>query len=243
MSYEAQLLGLALLLYLYDSSALLYSNEAVFSCNRAGSWSVSTGWAGFTFAGRTLCILNPFTPHHPAFRLAWNFEAVDSAAGDASWSDRARSFEGVSLSTWLAWLSLFVLLPIGMLTALGAYAVVPALVLLYASSLAGLWRLRQAAVPGSVDPRRFWGFAFECLACPPFAANMIRRTTLQERIAEPVPLAGVRLLDTDRWGRLQTHCVSRLNDVMELTADGSVLLETLGVQKRRLLELRSRSCP
>jgi len=225
LSYEAELFGLALLLYLYDSSALLYSNEAVFSCNRARRWSVSTGWAGFTFAGRTLCILNPFTPHHPAFRLAWDVAsiqtleiqtqeiqppAVHSTASDReSWSDRASSFDRLLLTTWLAWIALFVVLPVGLFTAAGAYAVVPALVLFYASTVVALWRLRQSTALRPPDLKRFLSFAFECLACPPFAANMIRRITLQERIAEPVPLAGIRLLDPERWDRLRAHCASR----------------------------------
>jgi hypothetical protein len=223
LSYEAELLGLALLLYLYDSSALLYSNEAMFSCNRARRWSVSTGWAGFTFAGRTLCILNPFTPHHPAFRLAWDVAsietpalqppAVDSTGSDrANWSDRASAFDRLLLTTWLAWIALFVMLPVGLFTAAGAYVVVPALVLLYGSSVVGLWRLRRSAAHRPADEKRFVGFAFECLACPPFAANMIRRITLQERIAEPVPLAGIRLLDAERWDRLRTHCANLSRD-------------------------------
>ncbi len=215
MSYETELLGLALLLYLYDSSVLLYSNEAIFSCNRARQWSVSTGWAGFTFAGRTLCILNPFTPHHPAFRLAWDVASVETPAGDSAWSDRAPLFDRLAPTSGLAWIALFVMLPLGLFTAAGAYAVVPALVLLYASSLLGLWRLRRlwslqpSTTLGPPSPRRFIGFAFECLACPPFAVNMIRRVTLQERIAEPVPLAGIRLLDAERWNRLRTYCASR----------------------------------
>jgi hypothetical protein len=222
LSYEAELVGLALLLYLYDSSALLYANEAIFSCDSARRWSVSTGWAGFTLAGRTLCVLNPFTPHHPAFRLAWDLASVETPAiqspaiqsptGDSAWSARARLFDRLAPSSWLAWTALFVVLPVGLFTSAGAYAVVPALLLLYASSLVGLWRLRRlrhSTALGPPDRKRDWGFAFECLACPPFAANMIRRITLQERIAEPVPLAGTRLLDAERWNRLRTHCESR----------------------------------
>ncbi len=211
------MLGLALLLYLYDSSALLYTNEAIFSCGHTRRWSVSTGWAGFTFAGRTLCILNPFTPHHPAFRLAWDVASVDipalqTPAVGSTWSDRTSAFDRLVLTTWVAWIALFIVLPIGLFTAAGAYAVVPALLLLYASSLVGLWRLRRATALGPPDRKRFVGFAFECLACPPFAANMIRRITLQERIAEPVPVAGIRLLDAERWDRLRTHCASLSRD-------------------------------
>jgi len=237
LSYEVQLLGLALLLYLYDSSALLYSNEAIFSSDRTRRWSASTGWAGFTLAGRTLCILNPFTPHQPAFRLAWDFQSVDSAGGDASWSDRAPAFDSVVSTTLIAGISLFILLPVGMLTPVGAYAVVPALVLFYAASIVGLWRLRRSSAFTPLDGKRFIGFAFECLACPPFAVNIIRRLSLHERITEPVPLAGVRLLDADRWHRLQAYCVSRLDEAIEVTAGDSALLTTLGAQRRRLLDL------
>ena len=72
----AGLFGLAVFFYLYDSTVLLYSNEAVLACDSRRRWSAATGMAGFLLAGRTLCLLNPFTPHWPSFRLRWDYHSL-----------------------------------------------------------------------------------------------------------------------------------------------------------------------
>jgi hypothetical protein len=118
LSYEAELLALAVIFYLYDACVLLYSNEAVFVCNGAGRWAVTTGRSGFMFSGRSLCVLNPFTPHRPSFRLHWDFERLDSAGKDSAWSARAQEFKRLVPTTLTGGIALFLLLPLGMFTAL-----------------------------------------------------------------------------------------------------------------------------
>jgi hypothetical protein len=124
-----------------------------------------------------------------------------------------------------------------MFSALGRYAVIPALLLLYGSTLLALFRLRRAGLLAVLDRWRFLGFAFECLACPPFAVNIVRRITLAEGISESVPLAGVRLLDADSWIRLRDECLLRLDDEMNLAAENSNDRKVLEAQKQRLSDL------
>jgi hypothetical protein len=237
LSYEVELLALAVIFYLYDSSALLYTNEAILTCDGARRWSATTGRKGFVFAGRSLCMLNPFTPHRPSFRLSWDFDGLDRASNDSSWSARAQEFEKLAPMTLTAGFALFVLLPLGMFTPLGAYAIIPAVFFLYGSTLLALFRLRRGRTLFAIDGRRFCGLAFECLACPPFAVNMIRRVTLAYRITEPAPLAAVRLLDADAWVRLSEHCISCLDEAMQLAAEHSDQLRSLEAQKLRLRAL------
>ena len=240
MSYEVELLALAVIFYLYDSSALLFTNEAILTCDGAGRWSAATGRAGFVFAGRSLCMLNPFTPHRPSFRLSWDFDGLDSVSNDLSWSARTQEFKRLAPMTLTAGFALFVLLPLGMFTPLGAYAVVPAVLFLYGSTFLALFQLWRRRSLVALYGRRFWGLAFECVACPPFAVNLIRRITLAYRITEPVPLAAVRLLDADGWVRLNEHCISCLDEAMQLVAEHSDEQRSLEAQKQRLRALVSR---
>lgn len=189
------------------------------------------------FAGRSLRVLNPFTPHRPSFRLTWNFDRLESGSSDASWSARAQEFKMLAPTTVICGIALFFLLPLGMFSALGRYAVIPALILLYGSTLLALFRLRRSGLFAALDRWRFLGFAFECLACPPFAVNIVRRITLAERISEAVPLAGVRLLEADNWVRLRDECVLRLDDEMNLVAENSNDRKMLEAQKQRLSAL------
>ena len=193
------------------------------------------------FAGRSLCMLSPFTPHRPSFRLSWDFDGLDSASNDLAWSARAQEFKNLVPMALTAGFALFVLLPLGMFTPLGAYAIIPAVLFLYGSTLLALFQLRRRRTLLAIDRRRFWGLAFECLACPPFAVNMIRRITLAYRITEPVPLAAVRLLDAEGWARLSEHCISSLDDAMQLAAEHSDEQRSLEAQKQRLRALVSRS--
>jgi len=126
-----------------------------------------------------------------------------------------------------------------MFTDLGAYAIVPALVLLYGSILLALFELRRNRALVWLGRRRFWGIVFECVACPPFGVNMVRHITLGTRIGEPLPLAAVRLLDAARWAELRDQCVSRIDDAIQLVAEDSMEHEELEAQKQRLTDLAS----
>jgi hypothetical protein len=233
LSYEVELLGLAVIFYLYDSCLLLYSNEGVLTINGARRWSAPPGWSGMVLAGRRVCLLNPFTPHHPAFRLSWKFDTVEPAADDLSWSGRAQELRGLAPLILTAGLALFVLLPVGLLSPLGALLVVPAIVLLYTSIGIALLLLHRRNL-GAAGRWRFIGFAFECLACPPFGVNMIRRLTLAERISEPLPLAGARLLLGERWTQLRDQCVLRLEDALQAAVDDPIQTKALEAQRERL---------
>jgi hypothetical protein len=237
LSYEAELIALAAIFYLYDSSVLLYSNEAILICGNAQRWSAVLGGKGFLLAGRSLCVLNPFTPGRPSFRLNWDFNCLGSGAETSSWSARAHELHKLAPFSFIGSIALYVGLPLGMFTDLGAYAIVPALVLLYGSILLALIRLRRKGTLVSLGRNRFWPIVFECLACPPFGVNMVRHITLGARITEPLPLAGVRLLDAARWGQLRDRCISRIDDAIELVEEDSTERRALEDQKQRLHDL------
>jgi hypothetical protein len=236
LSYEIGLFGLAVFFYLYDSTVLLYSNEAVLVCDFRRRWSAATGTAGFLLAGRTLCVLNPFTPHRPSFRLRWEFNSL-TPAPQSQWMERAQELKVLAPSTLTAGIALYVLLPLGMFTALGAFAVIPALFLLYGSVIVSLFLVRRRGILIAPGGTRFLSLAFECMACPPFAVNLVRRSTLAHRIAEPLPLAAVRLLDAVRWTALRNLCVARIDDALQPVAAESDEEKSLHAQRRRLLEL------
>ncbi len=237
MSYAAELFALAVTLYLYDASALLYLNEAILIRGGDGRWTATSGWRGFVFAGRSLCMLNPFTPQWPAFRLAWNFEAPLDESADGAWANGTAPLRTLTPTVTIAAYALFVLLPLGLFTPLRAYAVIPALIALYASIGIALWRLWRSGTLAVGGRHRFWAFAFECAACPPFAVNMIRRITLAQRVPESLPLAAARLLETADWETLRVELIERLEQEIDALAAGSELRGRLEAQKIRLRSL------
>jgi hypothetical protein len=228
------------LFYLYDSSVLLYSNEAILTRESAEHWSASVGWTGFVFAGRVLCMLNPFTPHKPAFRLHWDFNSLVVDTADRSWTDSAATLKGLTPFTLAAGIGLFILLPLGLFTPMSVYADVAGMVLFYVATAWALYRVKRLGLFETAGRKRFAGFAFECLACPPFGVNMVRRLSLSQRVLEPLPLAGARLLEASSWDQLRSRCVARLDEAMRVIGEESSESRSLEAQKQRIRALVSR---
>ena len=239
MSSELELFLLVVLFYLYDSSVLLYSNEAILTRESADRWSASVGWTGFVVAGRVVCMLNPFTPHKPAFRLHWDFNSLVGDTADQSWTGSAATLKGLTPFTLGAGVGLFILLPLGLFTPLSMYAAAAGMILFYLATACALYRVKRLGLFEAAGRKGFVGFAFECLACPPFGVNIVRRLSLTQRVLEPLPLAGARLLDAASWDHLRSRCVARLDEALRVSGDESSESRLLEAQKQRIRELVS----
>jgi hypothetical protein len=233
-SYEAELLAIAVLLYLYDSSVLLFSNEALLTSSAEARWTAVWGWTGFVLVGKSLCVLNPLTPHVPAFRLSWQFERKDVADADRSWTDGARLLRRLRATTLGCAIGLFLFLPLGLFTSLGTYALIAAAAAVYGSTIVGLLRLLGVRDRLGLSGWRFTGFAFECIVCPPFSANMARRIALAQRVEEALPDAAYRLVDPDSWRRLRAYCESRIDEEIDSSTENSPRRANLETRKRQL---------
>ncbi len=212
MSSELELLALAVALFLYDSTVLLYANEAILCCDRRRVWHVSMGWNGILVAGRRVCVLNPFTMYRPCAKLRWNLYAADASNADEAWSEELPTLRVIAPWTVAAALALFVILPVGLFTAYGTYAILPAVSVLYLGILVALLLVRRRSALPALTGSRFAGLAFECLACPPFGINLIRRVALMRRVHEPLLSAAARLLPACERDALRAHCVAILDD-------------------------------
>ena len=232
MSYELDLIVLAVLLYLVDSSPLLYSNEMLLECHSRDIWSAAQG--RIVLAGRFLCVLNPLTPHRPAYRLRWRLADLEVDGEKAVWSNSAKELRALAPAVLTAGVGLFLVLPVGMFSPLGAYAVVAAVILIYGATIVALFQLYRRRVRLALPPRRLFAIAFECLACPPFAVNLVRRLTLAVPIAEPLPLAASRLLSEAGWRALKPRWLSLLDEAIE-SADDPYERQLLEAQKKRFL--------
>jgi hypothetical protein len=240
LSYAVELFALAILLYVYDSSALLYVNEAILIRETRAHWTTTSGWRGFVFAGRSLCILNPFTPHWPAFRLGWNLGVPTAENSNQDWPHTADELRKLAPFTSIAGVALFVILPLGVFTRWSIYAAIPALIVLYASTAVALFRLHRSKILAAGGRSHFWAFAFECMACPPFAVNMVRRISLAQPVRESLALAGARLLDPADWGRLRGDLIGYLEQEIERLSPDS---EQRGALEAQIVRLNSLGRP
>ena len=237
MSYELELVALAVVLYLYDSTVLLSANEAVFICAGRRAWRVSTGLRGFLVGGRTVCVLNPLVPYAPCAKLRWDLCAAGpTQPANETWSIELPKLKVVAPWVMAAGLALFILLPLGLFTSLGVYAILTAVAVLYGSILVALVLLRRAGLLRSMSTVKYMGLIFECLACPPFGVNIIRRVALMSKVNESLLGAGQRLLAPPEWSRVRAHCVAVLDRELLACDDNAPERLALEAQRARLSE-------
>lgn len=156
-------------------------------------------------AGRSPLWLNPLLPMRPAFRGQWGeVEAITAAPGLA-----ARVPEITAASALLApyvlavFLCTIVALPVSLLLA-GAGGSLPVVALAYATVIAlmvRLWFLRGSFL---LDGRRFMLVVFESLACPPFAAGLVRRLSLVAPVPDDLASFVVDMPDDGRRQAVET---------------------------------------
>jgi hypothetical protein len=222
VSSELQLMALAALLWLSDSALLLYADEVVFSYRGSSGWRVSTGLRRYLIRGRQLCVLNPFAFYRPSVRLRWNiYAAEEDSQVDTAWSSELKRFSMAAPCSVAAFVGLFALLPLGLLTPLGARAILPAVVLVYGSIAAAVLVIRLRCPVPAFTRLQFAGFAFECLACPPFGVNTVRRAALRTQVSEPLPHAAARLLSPEQRRLLGGHCLGVLDEELQGLDDSS----------------------
>jgi hypothetical protein len=234
LSYEFQLFALAVLLYLYDSTVLLFANEVILSCERGGAWRATTGWSDILVGGRKVCVLNPFTPYAACAKLRWDLYARAPTQFDESWSAELPKLKVATPWVLASAFALFVLLPLGLFTPLGVYATLPAVGVLYVSILVALIIMRRGRLLQALSPLKFAGLIFECLACPPFGVNLIRRVALMSKVNESLLTAGQRLLPPLEWARVRAHCVVTLDQELLGLEDGAPQKHELEAQRARL---------
>jgi hypothetical protein len=200
--------------YLYDSVVLLYGNEVIF-LEENGQWQFARPTGNWRFAGKRLYLPNPLTPYIALFRMCWS-EANPS--GSPQDPDDTPALLGALVPLrWmvsLLFLLMLVALPLVMFLLGGDPALLVMFGLIYVVDVAMLvyvWNRRQVL---QLVGRAFGSLAFECLACPPFALNMVRRVTERHSISgDPIDFAG-KVLDRDRFvdmvGVISRHVDERL---------------------------------
>ncbi len=191
------LLGIAAF-YLFDASLLLYSDEVVFA--KCGSrWYAPMG-GGFMLAGRYPVMLAFLSPGAPVFRASWN----TPVAGDGP--EMNAMLSAMRPLRWPARLIatlLFLVVPVALWVNLDPRLMLGVLGLLYlASSLSVAYVARRRFALG-LSRKDIASIAFDVIACPPFAINLVRRVTLRCGLRVPAGEFAMMVLDAKAHARLQ----------------------------------------
>ncbi len=222
-------------LYLYDSALLLHINEGVITPGRSGGWRVRFGSSHLCFRGKELYLSSPFLPHRPEFRLLWDLPRASMEAHGV-WEARRGLFRPiVPLVAGMAG-ALFVLLPLGLFSALGERMLLLALAVLYLSIAGALLRLGAKRAELGMSTRQFGVLAFELLACPPFAVNVIRRISVEMPLDSDLMSAARQLQDPAGWNATREQIIARLDEQIDAEDDDSERGRLLKDSRRKLME-------
>ena len=237
---EVALMLLVLGLYLYDSLLLLASNEAVLFQGWRGRWHAAFGADGWRLGMREPLLPNPLTPHRPLYRLRWRFDAPNEASADAT--ARLVPVELLRLTPFVLglWLALFVLLPASLFFPAIGVSIGAAVAFAYLNIVAALLTLAALRAKLGLAASRFAALAIECLLCPPFAINLVRKLAAPTPSRENFLVASERLLGGEALAQVHAACARRLDEQIDLEAEASPRMACLLATRRRFADATPR---
>ena len=177
------LLVAIILIYLLDCIVVLYANEAIVKRQGPG-WQVEFGSRQTWIAGKRIYLLNPLTPLAATYRTHWQVgsmlrHADESALTRCGDHTRliARLHSRVAMTAWVV----LVILPIAMML-WGSLGFLVGAATSWAVVIVLLLRFLACRCELELSWPEFSLIAFECLACPPCAVNLLRKLSLRYRM-------------------------------------------------------------
>lgn len=219
-------------LYLYDSSLLLSSNEALLTPGRNGRWFALFGADSFQVRGKEPFLPNPLLPHRPLYRFSWNAEGL--VGPSRQWTAPADVYSILAPLIWLMLVALFVLIPLGLFSRLGNLAVAAGIILFYVNALMALSLVWFKRSDYGLSGRRFGALAVECLTCPPFAINMVRHLSLGFQPREDFLSVVEQCLTSSERDAALARVITRVKNEIDWEDEGSPRAKTLNTHLQYL---------
>jgi len=232
MSSEAQLLMAVVLFYIYDSCQLLFINEGVI-IRHGNRYTATINKNGLILLGKKLLIPNLLLPHQPIYRLPWESEKIEKTASIDLNADQP-------LYLWFAFpaygmaISLFILTPAVYYISGVSENLLWCLGLIYYFSIVMGVELYFCRKPLELSNKKAWSLFFECLFCPPFAINIVRKLSLSRKIENDFVTVSFALLTQERWEGLREDLIIYIEREMEET-DLEDRIIRLNESKKRIL--------
>lgn len=178
LSFEALLVLGIIGFYLYDSMMLLRYDEVVFS-ESFGRWTFSHPDNNLRVRNKALFLPNPLTPFKPTFRVAWSPNDPPLAEGS---TDELLKVVGLTrplgFVVMLLLAEMLLVVPAVIFTRGTGPLFLGTLAAVYLTILLALGLVYANRAGLALSNKKFASLAFDSLACPPFAINLLRKITL-----------------------------------------------------------------
>lgn len=219
ISDELEIIFLILGLYGSTCIAFVYANEGVMRRAFRGVF-VHLADERVRIGGRSLILLNPFTPMFPAFRGQWgNVDRIAASPGLPSHVPEVLMACEV-LSPYVFAVFIYTIIGIPVILLLGNAALTLSTVALaYLSAVALLVRLWFLRDSFCLSGKKFALLAFESMACLPFSAGVVRRLSLMVPVGEDL-ISFVVDMPPESCARAAESLVDRCDAMAFFYADG-----------------------
>lgn len=239
LSFEVLLVLGILGFYLYDSAMLLYFNELVLT-ESYGRWSFACPSSRWGLMQKLPYLPNPLAPDDPLFRVTWSTDV--SPLDTAAVAETKRLIEALGHLRYLSVALLFLMLagiPLVMFrlgTGVWFFIMLSVIYLTIVSMLVLVFLKRNAL---GLSGKEFVSLAFDSIACPPFAINLVRKISLRHAIRfNPVEFARQHF-EKESFCHLAQAIAGRLNEELELEDEDSTRSVELKAHRDRLMQLSS----
>lgn len=237
LSTEALLMLVAVALYLLDSLLLLSSNEAVLVRGWRGRWFARFGLDRWRLSGKEPYLSNPATPHFPLWRLRWSFDGPTAGApAPTRLVAVPPALERIKLHVLVSLVSIFVLVPIVLFYPVPIEYPIAVVALLYLNIVVALIRLFRVRAHFRLSSGQFAVLAFECMACPPFSVNLVRKLCLRLEADEDFVAAAARLLAAEALRAVDAQCLRRVDEQIDYAEEGSERMRKLLAGRLRFVD-------
>ena len=214
LSFEALLIVGIFFFYIYDSVILVSSNQ-LFFIKSLGRWSVSFPSDRWRIMGKMLHIPNPATPYNLLF-----IASLDEPSG----TSRIKSKEMTSLMANVNYIQIFVMLLMLLMLivfplvtynhGLGSTALI-ILMLIYLTIIVMICYLYIKKEFYGLSNTNFTALAFESIACPPFALNILRKLSLKCPFQQDPIKFAVKNLDVASFKTFKEQLAESLAEQLE----------------------------
>lgn len=226
ISAEGALLLLALALYVFDSALLLASNEWALEGRRPkegqGRWQARFGLQSWKLSGREPLLPNLLMPWRPLLRVSWRFD--EGLATTARLPEPKTASAALKFTAALLLLLIFIALPLALFVYPLLMLKIAVVAAIYASCLFNgllLWRERAAL---GLSPADCAKLGIECIACPPFAINIVRKLSLRSPVLDAAQ--ALRLVP-EQSAFVREQMLARLREQIDFEAEGSARMARL----------------
>lgn len=202
------LIGGAIALYVYDAGLMLFRDEVLFVHGRRG-WEGTLG-SGFVLGGRYVALPGVFAPGRPVFRACWS-EGAPRSKAHAPMRTVLQALRPLRWASRVLFVLLFVGMPVGLsLKASNEWmlALVAALYGIALLCVAWAWRCRRVF---GLDRKGLAALAFDVIACPPFAVNVVAKITLRLGLPQAPEVFARRMLRAEDWAGLERDAKARMD--------------------------------